>query len=307
MSDEIWEWEETPEEENEVFEEESAPFEKAMGLSKNALSYSDSKPNQEDDLEDDTELLTNARLRLEQGKLYEMLLNHDLFASVDADARAIKNVQKEIKNFIKERLEVLLGLKPDPKLIPQIHQVNAASLPFSDLEIELLKRFLIKMSKGATEKADHPSAAVTVAPAKMESRISPLSNTQTKNSTIKPITKNKPVIFEQPKNSKKEPPSQIKIENQELKKILEEEFGEYEMPLGGPIDSVPKNKLAERNRRIALRQAARKADNPNKAPPLTPDQEEMLMTQHVASRNQNIQKDGLTPLSVAIAKALQKG
>lgn len=305
MSDEIWEWEESPEEEDsQNLEEENISFENAIGISKNSVLNSNSKINQEDDLEDDTELLTNARLRLEQGKLYEMLLNHDLFASVDADVRAIKNVQKEIKNFIKERLEVLLGLKPDPKLVSQISQVHNVNLPFSDLEIELLKRFLAKMSKGATEKIDQPSMAASAV--KVESKISPLSNTQIKNSTIKPITKNKLTTPEQPKNLKKEPLSQIKIENQELKRILEEEFGEYEMPLGGPIDSVPRSKLSERNRRIALRQAARKADNPNKAPPLTPDQEEVLMAQHVASRNQNIQKDGVTPLSVAIAKALQK-
>lgn len=304
MNDEIWEWEETPEEENEeVFEEQGQA--QQNGTFKNSFVGPNPSLLQEDDLEDDSELLTNARLRLEQGKLYEMLLNHDLFASVDADARAIKNVQKEIKKFIKERLEVLLGLKPDPRLIQPVISSHTTSSPFSTLEIELLKRFLAKMSKGVTEKND-PSTPPAPQQVKTESKISPLSNNQSKNTAIKPLASSTKQTQAVSAKVSKEPASQIKMENQELRKILEEEFGEYEMPLGGPVESVPKAKLAERNRRIALRQAARKADNPNKAPPLTPDQEEMLMTQHVTARTQNIQKDGVTPLGVALAKALQK-
>ena len=43
-----------------------------------------------------------AQVRLEQGRLYQMLLKHDLFDGVDADARAMKNVQNEIREFMRE-------------------------------------------------------------------------------------------------------------------------------------------------------------------------------------------------------------
>ena len=61
----------------------------------------------------DASVMADARLRLEQGRLYEMLLEHSLFKDVDADARAIKNVEREIKAYIRERLEILVGLKVD--------------------------------------------------------------------------------------------------------------------------------------------------------------------------------------------------
>ena len=58
-------------------------------------------------------VLSDARLRLEQGRLYEMVMNSDLFEGSDCDPKAIKNVEKEIRNFAKERMEIMLGMRQE--------------------------------------------------------------------------------------------------------------------------------------------------------------------------------------------------
>jgi hypothetical protein len=299
MDNGFWESEEIPsEEEIEQENESSEEMSEGEGLSYNdaADAAAEAFQTEEEALEDDSEILTNARLRLEQGKLYEMLLKHDLFGEVEADPKAIQNVQREIRNFIKERLEVLLGLKPDPRLKPvvQVHQVQS---PFSDLEVDLLKRFLAKMSKGATEQVQAPRAAQAPTPvsAPRSSGINPLSQKSSSPSRVRVAP---------PKQKVVEPPSQVKAPS-ELKKILEEEFGENEMPLQKAPSKMKRSELMERNRRIAQRQAARKATGPTKIPAPNPDQETMMMMNHVMQRNESLQQGGMSTLKLAIAKSLQ--
>lgn len=242
---------------------------------------------------EDEELITSARLRLEQGKLYEMLLKHNLFGDVDADPRAVANVQREIKNFIKERLEILLGLKPDPRLQPVVSQVQAVG-QFTDLEVDLLKRFLAKLSKGATSVVSSP---VPKAP----QVINPIRSTKTEG--IRPVSTG--VRVASPKNSVPEPSSQLKFDNESVKKQLEA-LGENEMPLGKPISKVKRSELMERNRRIAQRQAARKAQSLNRMPTPDPATEASIMMGQVMARNESLQNagPGATSLKLAIGHAL---
>lgn len=92
----------------------------------------------------------NARLRLEQAKLYEMLINHNLFEGVDdVSPQAIKNVQNELKFYVVKRLEILLGLREAAPRTP-----NAAAtveLPFNDVEIDFLKQLAYKGTFGKSE------------------------------------------------------------------------------------------------------------------------------------------------------------
>lgn len=90
----------------------------------------------------DASVMADARLRLEQGRLYEMLLEHSLFKDVDADARAIKNVEREIKAYIRERLEILVGLKVD-----KAKQVSGNAGQFTDLEVDMLKQLIGRVLK----------------------------------------------------------------------------------------------------------------------------------------------------------------
>lgn len=254
---------------------------------------------------DDSELVSNARLRLEQGRLYEMLLNHDLFGNVQADDRAIKNVQKEIRNFIKERLEVLLGLKPDPRLQPILQ--NQVDFPFTPLEVDLLKKVLAKMSGGATQQEvyQNPVQAPTPVIAPPKQFITPLSGSRPptviapKQSKVKVIQKQKPAP-----QSVQEPASSLKFKNEKIKKQLEA-LGENEMPLGKPLHKINKRDLLERNRRITARQAARQAQAVSKLPTPTGDAEQAVMMNHIMTRSANVQA-GVSSKTPQLALALTK-
>ena len=63
--------------------------------------------------EDFTAVFNDANLRIEQGRLYQMIMNHDIFEGMDADERAVQNVQKEIRKFARERMEIMLGMRQE--------------------------------------------------------------------------------------------------------------------------------------------------------------------------------------------------
>ena len=102
--------------------------------------------DEEQEEQDDAVILGNARLRLETGRLYEMLYATDIFGNLDADPQAIKNVQRELKRFAKERMEVMLGMKK-----PVEEQVGSYA-QFNSLEVEILKTLAKKLSGGTTDQ-----------------------------------------------------------------------------------------------------------------------------------------------------------
>ena len=95
-------------------------------------------------------MIDKARNRLEQARLYEMLIEHDLFDGVEAAPVAISEVSSEIKNFISERLEILLGMKAEKET--EIHQI-VNDPQFNDLEVKVLRRLASQVSKGMTDSA----------------------------------------------------------------------------------------------------------------------------------------------------------
>ena len=101
----------------------------------------------EEEGEDLASLMLDANLRLEQGRLYQMVLQNDIFADTNADPRAIKNVQREIRNHAKERLETLLGIRQEQFK----DQPTVVSSPFNDMEVTALKMIASKVTKGASE------------------------------------------------------------------------------------------------------------------------------------------------------------
>lgn len=131
------------------------------------------------------EVLNNANLRLEQGRLYQMIMSSNIFGETDADPQAIKNVQREIVKFAKERMEIMLGMRQEAAK----EQPVIVSSPFNDLEVLTLKTIAAQMSKGATTKA----AAPTVAPKK--DGITSISGVTKKQTTVsvepKPLPKNR--------------------------------------------------------------------------------------------------------------------
>lgn len=104
-------------------------------------------------LESQQEVMESAKIRLAQGRLYEMLLKHELFDdSLGEDPRAIKKVQAEVRAFVTERLEIMLGMRQtaSKNSQPQIQSVTV-QLPFNEVEIDALKAIANKLSKGQSE------------------------------------------------------------------------------------------------------------------------------------------------------------
>jgi hypothetical protein len=125
----------------------------------------------------ETNVLQTAMVQLDQARLYEMLLKHNLFEGVKANAASLKNVETELKDFILQRLQILLGMKSEKKEVaqaPMVQQKIKVELPFNDVEIEFLKALAFKGTKG--ESAKSPSTK-TVEAQSMNS-IKPLQEEQ---------------------------------------------------------------------------------------------------------------------------------
>jgi len=136
----------------------------------------------------ESNVIYNARLRLEQAKLYELLINHNLFEGVDASEQAIKNVQNELKFYIVKRLEILLGIREQ---VVRVENAAAAVEPqFNDVEVDFLKQLAYKGTFGKSEQAE----PVKIAPKAVS--IKPVSTPQQK---LKAMTAKK--VVETPKEA----------------------------------------------------------------------------------------------------------
>jgi hypothetical protein len=119
--------------------------------------------------EEDVSVIHNARLRLEQAKIYEALINSDLFSNMDVSQAAIDTVSAEIKNYVMERLEILLGMKaPKPIDIPGIE------LPIGQEEWNFLVQLAKKGVSGAN-KGRPVNDSPLIVEAKKTNQINPIT------------------------------------------------------------------------------------------------------------------------------------
>lgn len=138
----------------------------------------------------ESNVLLDATIRLEQARLYDMLIKHDLFAGVQAHPRALANVQRELKEYIVSRLEILLGIKEEKKPETEVKEIVVES-PFNDIEIEFLKVLSYKGTNGASANAStkmlKTNEIKNIAPQEIkENTLKPISM-HTQQETIKPI------------------------------------------------------------------------------------------------------------------------
>jgi outer membrane biosynthesis protein TonB len=97
----------------------------------------------------ESSVVSQAKVRLEQARLYEMLIEHDTFKGVKAHPQALKNVKNELKQYIIDRLDILLNIKQEEIEQPKEFVVDS---PFNDVEVEFLKALSFKGTKGASAK-----------------------------------------------------------------------------------------------------------------------------------------------------------
>ena len=247
----------------------------------------------EDDFED---VLSDAHLRLEQGSLYKMIMNQDIFDGEDADPKAIQNVQKEIRKFARERMEVMLGMRQEPS-----QEVAVISSPFNDLEVEVLKRLASKATNGATETEEANEVANTFKQAPKRNSIKPISGGQNKKPAIAaPVQrKNKPLPTK--------PTAPVKRTKQEL--LIEQIAREEGVPVellelntkgvgGKPISELNATELEERNRLAAERRGTQVKSN-TAVPMATYEQQEQMYTRQTSAF-------GSTPFGASILDAVKK-
>lgn len=228
-----------------------------------------------DDEEDDyTVVLSDARLRLEQGKLYELIMNSNLFDNMDSDARAIRNVQREIKRFARERMEVMLGMRQEAA-----RETSVAS-PFNSLEVDVLKKIASAASKGATEQPEAEKATWDNPPQPKKQSLTPISSTpkpQPQKLTAKPKAPIARVATTAP--------------------IVKEEYE----PLKKDPSQMSADELIERNKQAAERQARVKPAKSSDAKPMPSyEQQEMLHADRMANTNVSIGRTP-TPVSAILA------
>ena len=214
---------------------------------------------EEDEDEDFTDVLSDARLRLEQGKLYEMVMNHALFDGLDADPRAVKSVQKQIRKFAKEQMETMLGMRQEAIAVTQV------SSPFSSLEARALKdiAFQLITAKNMKEE-DYPEEVAESTPvqAPKKKTLNTIGKQQTKPAP-------KPMV-------KKAEPIQRQAKPKPRLDLPPEMEPDYE-PLSKPIHEMTANELAERDRQATERQKNKMVITPKEQRQHWPSFEEQTM------------------------------
>lgn len=208
--------------------------------------------------EDDTQqLMSDANLRLEQGRLYQMILQANIFADTDADPRAIKNVEREIRKYVRERMEIMLGIKQE-----QPKQETIVSSPFNDLEVTALKMVASKVTKGATEEVSQPTAP-----------------TVPKKDGITSISGNLRPASTSPLSSKpKTPVTRPKVQSQKQAQSKSAPK-DPDSNLTKPIEQMTAEELAAHDAAAIERRSKNYAQRPtNLVPHPTPQQLEMMYT-----------------------------
>ena len=100
----------------------------------------------------ESNIVTDAMIRLEQARLYDLLIKHDMFKGIQAHPQALANVQNELKTYIVQRLEILLGIKQEQKNVAT--QDLVVESPFNKVETMFLKMLAKKGTGGESENAE---------------------------------------------------------------------------------------------------------------------------------------------------------
>lgn len=230
--------------------------------------------------ESDEATLESAAVRLDQARLYEMLAKHNMFEGVEASQAAIRKVQKEMKDFVMDRLAILLGMKQEQSKSeqPQSFQVK---LPFNPLEIEVLKDLAKAASKGATLDVDEEEVAVAT-PVSLP-KVQPKPALTLK--TIKGAASPRQAPSYQHKRSASVPTPKVRQKTQAVPQ-------KPARPVVKPLEKDPREmepqELKERNELTKGAYAGKKANNPNRKPIISGEQSlAMWSSRQAQHREQN--------------------
>jgi hypothetical protein len=220
----------------------------------------------EEEDEDLAETMLDANLRLEQGRLYQMFLEGDIFADTNADPRAVKNVSRQMKKHARECMEILLGMRQERPI-----EATVVSSPFNDLEVEALKMVASRVSNGATEKVSRPTPEVQAPPKK--DGITSISGNLRVNAPV-------PVSGTPLRKVAKQPAQRVQqATNPSQGKTPQAKSAIKESNLTKEIKDMTPEELAAYNKAAEERSASKRAAMPqNLVPHPSPQQLEMMYT-----------------------------
>lgn len=220
---------------------------------------------EEDDSDNPT--VNEAIKRIEQAKLYESLLRHDFFAPGSARPEIQSKVTKEIRDFILERLTVLVGIK---QAMEEVSTPVAAAMPWDENQIEALTSIADRLveKKNSSKQSVNP----VVKPYAGASSSSPVVNvagtTQQENT---------------PKMNPPEP--QVKVRKVKRRKVQQQEAPKPATPeIETKKDPVTGNPVSENGITLYKGQVANKSKPAKKMP----SQREMDMLNNRQVQRQSI-------------------
>lgn len=256
-----------------------------------------------EDLEEDfTSVLSDANLRIAQGTLYQMIMNHNLFEGMDADPKAVENVQREIRKFARERMEIMLGMRKETTTVEHLD----IDFPFNALEVDILKKLAFTATKGASENSDRYVPEVRRVTEEVES----VPRRQTLNPISKPTASTKRAAPQPQKQtslpSKATAPMKRSRLDADIDQICAEEgvprelLEEHYRPLGKPPEQLSEQELSDRAKETAKRLASRTTVKSAAALPMaSPEQQEALA---MARATQVSQGPGMSAILDKVSK-----
>lgn len=259
----------------------------------------------EDEEEDYSEVINDARFRLEQGRLYEIIMNNNIFGDA-GDEKAAKFVMRKVRNFAKEQMEIMLGMRQEK---PEVQPLSVANFPFNDAEVQALKDLAFMATKGASAapEAQHfsgvPQAAapkpvsfkpISIQPKAPSATAPKPAPKQAAPAPAKPLAQKAaaPVKRDQRTEAQIE---QILAEEGISREEYERQYNPTYKPLAKPFQNMSDEEIKEWKRQDALK-TNKQVKNPSAIPMPSPEQEEMLHTQRAQAAASHPQMQSIMSL-----------
>jgi hypothetical protein len=209
----------------------------------------------------------------------------------------VKTVERKVKNFAKEQMEIMLGMRPDPKSAPAIE--GFISSPFNDLEVEVLKAMASTFSKGATQTPEAQTFSGTpVVPKK--SSLTPIGPRKDPTKQQRPLPKS-PATPVQRKLSATE--EQILAEEGVTREELLAVFPDGYKPIGKPLEQ-----LSETERIARMKETARRIKGQVKSQSAIPMPDQEQVNAMVLNRvQQDIQQASQNPVASKLMAYVLQG
>ena len=199
---------------------------------------------------------SEAEKRIEQANLYKAILNSNLFGKGSARPEIIKIVDKELKEFVMYRLEVLLGIKSEGG----VRGAAPAQMqsPFSKNEIAALKDLASKLINRQGPQAAPQAATPVITPitGNQEQSIEPVTGEQDEEPPQRQVRMVKRVVSRtqngQPKPVGKKP---RRPKSNNISEVTGEDLSQASNPARPPVPMPSASMMNAMNAEIAEKNA----------------------------------------------------